>query len=127
MIKKLLHTRMRVNDLEETLRFYVDVLGLTVENRKRSPRGSELVFLSVPNSDERIEICSYPAGGKVEVQEDLVHLAFEVEDLDQMILRFQEKGIPITEGPTATLSGSRICFIEAPDRYEIELIERRKR
>ena len=55
---------MRVNDMEETLRFYVDVLGLTVENRKRSPRGSELVFLSVPNSDEVIEICSFPAGGK---------------------------------------------------------------
>ena len=63
---------MRVNDMEETLRFYVDVLGLTVENRKRSPRGSELVFLSVPNSDEVIEICSFPAGGKVEVPEDLV-------------------------------------------------------
>ena len=44
MIKKLLHTRMRVNDMEETLRFYVDILGLTVENRKRSPRGSERLF-----------------------------------------------------------------------------------
>lgn len=86
---------MRVNDMEETLRFYVDVLGLTVENRKRSPRGSELVFLSVPNSDEVIEICSFPAGGKVEVQEDLVHLAFEVDDLDQMIMRFKEKGVLI--------------------------------
>ncbi|MEK6713047.1 MAG: VOC family protein [Nitrospirota bacterium] len=124
MIKKLLHTRMRVNDMEETLRFYVDVLGLTVENRKRSPRGSELVFLSVPNSDEVIEICSFPAGGKVEVPEDLVHLAFEVDDLDQMIMRFKEKGVLITDGPTVTSSGSRLCFIEAPDKYEVELIER---
>ena len=126
MIKKLLHTRMRVNDMEETLRFYVDILGLTVENRKRSPRGSELVFLSVPNSDEVIEICSFPAGGQVNVPEDLVHPAFEGDDLDQMVLRFREKGVPVTEGPTTTSSGSRLCFIEAPDKYEVELIERGK-
>ena len=117
---------MRVNDMEETLRFYVDILGLTVENRKRSPRGSELVFLSVPNSDEVIEICSFPAGGQVNVPEDLVHLAFEVDDLDQMILRFRENRVPVTEGPTTTSSGSRLCFIEAPDKYEVELIERPK-
>jgi lactoylglutathione lyase len=115
---------MRVNDMEETLRFYVDILGLTVENRKRSPRGSELVFLIVPNSDELIEICSFPEGGRVELQEDLVHLAFEVENLDEMIRLFKEKGVPITDGPTVTSSGSKLCFIEAPDRYEIELIER---
>ena len=127
MIKKLLHTRMRVNDMEETLRFYVDVLGLEIENRKRSPRGSELVFLKVPNSNEMIEICSFPAGGKVEVQEDLVHLAFEVDDLDQMIRRLKEKGIPITDTPTITSSGTRLFFIEAPDRYEVELIEKPKK
>ena len=115
---------MRVNDIEETLRFYVDILGLAIENRKRSPRGSELVFLTVPNSNELIEICSFPAGGRVEVPEDLVHLAFEVENLDDMIRMFKEKGVPITDGPTVTSSGSKLCFIEAPDKYEVELIER---
>lgn len=126
MIKKLLHTRMRVNDMEETLWFYRDILGLKVVERKRSPRGSELAFLSVPNSDEQIELCSYPASGKVQVHEDLVHLAFEVEDLDKMIVYLKEKGVPITDGPTMTSSGSRFCFIDAPDKYEIELIERTK-
>ncbi len=126
MIKKLLHTRMRVNDMEETIRFYRDVLGLKVVERKKSPRGSELAFLSVPNSDEQIELCSYPASGKVQVQEDLVHLAFEVEDLDKTIAYLKEKKIPITDGPTMTSSGSRFCFIDAPDKYEIELIERPK-
>ena len=127
MIKKLLHTRMRVNDMEETLRFYVDILGLEIENRKRSPRGSELTFLKVPNSDETIEICSFPAGGKVQVPEDLVHLAFEVDDLDQMIRHLKEKGVPITDVPAVTSSGTRIFFIDAPDKYEIELIERPKK
>ena len=126
MIKKLLHTRMRVSDMEETLRFYKDILGLEVEERKRSPRGSDLAFLKIPNSDELIELCSFPASGKVQVPEDLVHLAFEVDDLDKTMAHLKEKGIPITDGPTTTSSGSRFCFIDAPDRYEIELIERPK-
>lgn len=115
---------MRVNDMEETLRFYRDVLGLEVAQRKRSPRGSELAFLKIPNSDELIELCSFPASGKVQVPEDLVHLAFEVDDLDKTMRYLKEKGIPITDGPTTTSSGSRFCFIDAPDKYEIELIER---
>ena len=124
MIRKLLHTRMRVSDMEETLRFYKDILGLEVAERKRSPRGSDLAFLKTPNSDELIELCSFPSSGKVQVPEDLVHLAFEVDDLDQTMTYLKEKGIPITDGPTTTSSGSRFCFIDAPDRYEIELIER---
>ena len=112
--------------MEETLSFYRDVLGLDVLERKRSPRGSELAFLSVPHSDELIELCSFPGTGKVEVPEDLVHLAFEVENLDQMMAYLEQKGIPITDGPTSTSSGSRFCFIDAPDRYEIELIEKPK-
>jgi len=126
MIKKLLHTRMRVNDMEETLRFYRDILGLEVAERKRSPRGSDLAFLKIPDSEELIELCSFPASGKVQVPEDLVHLAFEVDNLDKTMAYLKEKGIPITDGPTTTSSGSRFCFIDAPDRYEIELIERPK-
>jgi len=126
MIKKLLHTRMRVSDMEETLRFYRDILGLEVAERKRSPRGSDLAFLKIPNSEELIELCSFPASGKVQVPEDLVHLAFEVGDLDKTMTYLKEKGIPITEGPTTSSSGSRFCFIDAPDKYEIELIERPK-
>ena len=83
IVKKLLHTRMRVSDMDATIAFYRDVLGLEVLERKVSPRGSHLAFLAVPNSEELIELCSFPASGPVKVQEDLVHLAFEVDDLDQ--------------------------------------------
>ncbi len=124
MIKKLLHTRMRVNNLDETIRFYQDVLGLKVVERHRSPRGSELAFLRVPNSDEEIELCAFPSSGRVQVPEDLVHLAFEVDNLDRTMAELKAKGIPITDGPTTSSSGSRFCFIDAPDKYEIELIER---
>jgi lactoylglutathione lyase len=123
-VQKLLHTRMRVSDMDQTIAFYTKVLGLEVLERKVSPRGSHLAFLRVPNSEELIELCSFPASGPVNVQEDLVHLAFQVENLDATITALQQQGIPITDGPTATSSGSRFIFIDAPDGYEVELIER---
>jgi lactoylglutathione lyase len=123
-VTKLLHTRMRVSDLDQTIRFYTTVLGLEVIERKTSPRGSQLAFLKVPNSDELIELTSFPPSGPVKVQEDLVHLAFQVENMDDTIASLTARGVTITDGPTQTSSGSRFIFIDAPDGYEIELIER---
>jgi lactoylglutathione lyase len=123
-VKKLLHTRMRVSDLDQTIQFYVTVLGLEVLERKTSPRGSQLAFLRVPNSDELIELTSFPPSGPVKVQEDLVHLAFQVDSLDETMASLTAKGVKVTDGPTQTSSGSRFIFIDAPDGYEVELIER---
>ncbi len=123
-VTKLLHTRMRVSDMDQTIRFYTDVLGLEVLERKVSPRGSHLAFLKVPNSEELIELASFPPSGPVKVQEDLVHLAFQVENLDQTMQALAAKQVKVTDGPTRTSSGSRFIFIDAPDGYEIELIER---
>jgi lactoylglutathione lyase len=123
-VTKLLHTRMRVSNVDQTIQFYTDVLGLEVMERKTSPRGSHLAFLKVPNSEELIELASYPPSGPVKVQEDLVHLAFQVENLDETMRELTVKGVKITDGPTQSSSGSRFIFIDAPDGYEIELIER---
>lgn len=124
MVKRLLHTRLRVTHLDEALHFYCEVIGLKVARSHTSPRGSKIAFLSIPEGLEEIELCEYPASGKVQVQEDLLHLAFEVDDMDQAIANLTLRGIPITDGPTTSSSGSRFAFIEAPDQYEIELIER---
>jgi len=124
-VVKLLHTRMRVSDLDQTIQFYTTVLGLEVLERKISPRGSQLAFLKVPHSDELIELTSFHPSGPVKVQEDLVHLAFQVDSLDDTIASLNEKGVKVTDGPTQTSSGSRFIFIDAPDGYEVELIERR--
>jgi lactoylglutathione lyase len=123
-VTKLLHTRMRVSDMDETIKFYTTVLGLEVLERKTSPRGSHLAFLKVPNSEELIELASYPPSGPVHVQEDLVHMAFQIDNVDAAIRDLTAKGVKITDGPTRSSSGSRFIFIDAPDGYEIELIER---
>ncbi len=125
MVKKLLHTRMRVNDLERTVAFYENALGLKVSRRHTSPRGAQLAFLATPNSDEEIEICQMPAGAEpVRVQPDLMHLAFEVEDLDTFAAELTRRGYSLSDGPTKTGSGSVIAFIDAPEGYEVELIQR---
>jgi lactoylglutathione lyase len=126
MVRRLLHTRYRVTDLERTASFYRDVLGLQETRRSTSPRGSRLVFFKAPGSEEEIEICQYDASGPLVIGPDVTHLAFEVEDLDAFAKHAATKGYPLSDGPTATSSGSVIAFIDAPEGYEIELIQRGK-
>jgi lactoylglutathione lyase len=126
-VKKLLHTRMRVNDLEQSVKFYEAALGLKASRRHTSPRGAQLVFLATPNSDEEIELCQMPAGAPpVQVQPDLMHLAFEVDDLAAFTAGLKAKGYSLSDGPTKTGSGSVIAFIDAPEGYEVELIQHAK-
>ena len=126
-VRKLLHTRYRVDDLEKTVRFYKDVLGLQEVARHTSSRGSQLVFLKAPGSEELIEICCYPKSGPVKVQPDLTHLAFEVDDMEAFAKNLSARGVSLSEPPFASSSGSVIAFLDAPEGYEIELIQRAKK
>jgi len=124
--RKLLHTRYRVNDLERTVEFYKTVLGLEEVRRHKSPRGSELVFLKAPESEELIELCHFPAGGPVQVQPDLTHLAFQVDSLQEFGRHLAALGVQYSDGPHLKPDGGGIAFIDAPEGYEIELIQMAK-
>tara|TARA_B110000003_G_C16638298_1_gene529212 strand:- start:1047 stop:1403 length:357 start_codon:yes stop_codon:yes gene_type:complete len=117
---------MRVSDLDESAGFYQKVFGLEVTRKHESPRGSKLVFLSVPNSDEEIELTYFPGSGPVVVQEDLMHLAFEVESMGVFQTHVESLGLSLSDGPTNSSSGSTFAFVDAPDGYEIEIIEKPK-
>jgi lactoylglutathione lyase len=121
--KKLLHTRYRVDDLERTVRFYKEVLGLQEVRRHKSPRGSELVFIKAPASEELIELCYFPSSGPVQVQPDLTHLAFEVDSLEDFGKHLQQLGVKYSDGPHMKPDGGGIAFVDAPEGYEIELIQ----
>lgn len=122
-VTRLNHTRYRVSDLERTVKFYKEVLGLQEMRRHKSPRGSELVFLKAPQSEELIEICYFPASGPVHVQPDLTHLGFEIESLEEFGLHLASLGLKYSDGPTLRPDGGGFAFIDAPEGYEIELIE----
>ena len=124
LARRLLHTRYRVNDLERTVNFYRDVLGLQEVRRHKSPRGSELVFLKAPHSEELIEITHFPGSGPVQVQADLTHLAFEVDSLVEFERHLAKLGLKYSDGPTLKSDGSGFAFIDAPEGYEIELMQK---
>ena len=122
MVKKLNHTRYRVTDLEKTVHFYKHVLGLEEVRRITSGRGSQFVFFKAPESEELIEICKYDASGPVQVGPDLTHLAFEVDDMDAFARHSAALGYPLSDGPHKS-SGGVIAFIDAPEGYEVEVIQ----
>jgi lactoylglutathione lyase len=124
-VGKLLHTRYRVNDLERTVKFYRDILGLAEVKRHKSPRGSELVFMQADGSAELIELCHFPGSEPVKCQPDLTHLAFEVENLAEFEKHLAAHGLKFSDGPTTSSTGTTFAFVDAPEGYEIELIQKK--
>ena len=106
------------------IKFYKEILGLTEVRRHKSPRGSELVFLKAPESEELIELCHFPSSGPVQVQPDLTHLAFEVDSLEEFAKHLAKFGLKYSDGPHLSEDGSRFAFIDAPEGYEVELMQR---
>lgn len=123
IVRRLHHTRYRVNDLETSVRFYKEILALQEVRRHQSPRGSELVFLKAPEGDELIELCHFPASGPVRVPPDLTHLAFEVDSLETFGRHLAAHGLKFSDGPVLKENGGGFAFIDAPEGYEIELIQ----
>lgn len=124
-VTRLHHTRYRLNDLERSVKFYREVLGLEEVRRHKSPRGSELVFLKAPESEALIELCHFPGSGPVEVQPDLTHLAFEVSSLEAFGKHLETLGLKYSDGPHYKPDGSGgFAFVDAPEGYEVELIQR---
>jgi lactoylglutathione lyase len=124
-VGKLLHTRYRVNDLERTVTFYREILGLAEVKRHKSPRGSELVFLQANGNEELIEICFLPGSESVKVQPDLTHLAFEVDSLAGFEKHLAKHGLKYSDGPVTSSTGTTFAFVDAPEGYEIELIQKK--
>ena len=122
-VGKFLHVRYRVEDLEKTVSFYRDVLGLEEQRCNTSPRGSKLVFMALPGTDLSLELTEFSGSGEVKVGYDITHLAFQVEDMEAFAQHAAALGYPLSDGPTKTGSGSVIAFIDAPEGYEIELIQ----
>ncbi|MCI4372408.1 MAG: VOC family protein [Thermoplasmata archaeon] len=125
---KLLHTSITVRSMDESLRFYTEVLGLEFERRRTIPENkAEIAFVKDPMSGGRIELTHWDGKDTFEAGEQLDHLAFEVEDLDRFLLRIRTKGIRIAKEPYQISGGStRLAFILDPNDVWIELIERAK-
>ncbi|TCJ16118.1 lactoylglutathione lyase [Rubrobacter taiwanensis] len=124
-----LHTCYRVYDLDRSIDFYVNKLGL--ELVRKSPIGDEAVnaFLAVPGEPEpRLELTlNYDRERPYELGEGYSHVAFAVEDLDALAERLERAGGVDFESKPHEMgsSGTRLFFVRDPDGYRIEFLERR--
>ncbi len=122
---RFLHTSITVRHMDESLTFYTEVLGLEFERRRTIPENhAEIAFVRDPVTNARIELTHWDGKDAFEAGEQLDHLAFEVPDLDQFLLKVRTKGVRVAKEPYRLSGGSsRIAFILDPNDVWIELIE----
>ena len=126
---KYLHTMVRVKDIDESLDFYCNKLGLKEVRRKESEQGRyTLIFLAAENSNETTGLLELTYNWDQE--EEYVkgnawgHLALKVSDVYETSTYLKEKGVEFTKEPSPMKNGTRIiAFIKDPDGDVIELNE----
>ena len=119
---KYLHTMVRVSDLDESLAFYCDKLGLEEVRRKDVPEGRfTLVFLAAPGDhDAQIELTwnwdpeDYDAG------RNFGHIAYAVDDIYDLCARLEDAGVTINRPPR----DGKMAFVRSPDGISIELLQK---
>lgn len=126
---RYLHTMIRVSNLEQTLHFFCDLLGMIEIDRKDSDKGRfTLVFLAAPEDEERAREDRAPmveltynwdpeeySGGR-----NFGHLAYEVDDIYALCESLQANGVTINRPPR----DGRMAFIRTPDNISIELLQK---
>jgi lactoylglutathione lyase len=125
---RYLHTMLRITDPERTRSFY-EALGLELRRDMDIVRDGEVeatnYFFGFPGQDEEIEFTFNHDGRTYELGTAYGHVAFAVDDLDQSLAQLAAQGIePEREPYRVREGGSRLCFVQDPDGYRVELIDR---
>jgi lactoylglutathione lyase len=124
-----LHTMIRVSNLDDTLHFFCDLLGMTEVSRKSSEKGRfTLVFLAAPDDEGRVKADRAPSleltynwdpeeysGGR-----NFGHLAYRVDDIYQLCEHLQANGVTINRPPR----DGHMAFVRSPDGISIELLQK---
>ena len=109
-----------VKDLDESIRFYTDVVGLTVASRRPAGPGMELAFLG--DGETKLELVCNQAVSEFSIGAS-ISLGFEVASLDQTMAALKEQGIALHSGPFQPAPHIKFCFITDPNGLKIQLLE----
>ena len=124
-----LHTRVRVSDLDKSINWYCKHLGFVVKSRSdKSPAGNQIAHLELPGNLHTLEL-TYSPDYELNVPEDLMHFAIGVPDLVASCDTLEKDGVEIWPNgwhEQFTSGGMKMAFIDDPDGYEIELLERKE-
>ena len=124
---RYLHTMYRIRDPDKSRAFY-QALGFEFRREMDIVRDGETeatnYFFGVPGQEEELELTFNHDGRSYELGSGYGHIAVGVDNLDETLTRLAEQGIePEREPYRVREGGSRLCFVEDPDSYRIELIE----
>lgn len=119
---KYLHTMVRISDIDASLDFYVNKLGLKETRRRESPQGRfTLIFLAPPGQeDAEIELTYNWDPENYGEGRNFGHLAYEVDDIYALCAHLQEQGVTINRPPR----DGRMAFVRSPDNISIELLQK---
>lgn len=124
MIKKLEHIGVYVNDMDESILFYEQVLGLQLVKRMQLDNGLELSFLSYPETDQvQIELIGRGTDGMSDAG-IVHHIAFTVTDIEVEVERIRKLGIRLLdEEPRAIADGIKVAFFFGPNGERLEFFQ----
>src|SRR5690554_2011514 len=118
-MNKFLHTRVRVSDLERSIKWCCGNLGFQVKSRSdKSPAGNQLCHLELPGNEHTLEL-TYSDDYHLDVPEDLLHFAIGVPDIYEFCEQLEENGIEIwpDNWRQEFKAGKKMAFITDPDNY----------
>jgi len=119
---KYLHTMVRAKDVDDSLAFYCDLLGLVELRRYDSEQGRfTLVFLAAPgDEDAQVELTWNWDPEDYDEGRNFGHLAYEVDDIYALCQRLMDGGVTINRPPR----DGRMAFVRSPDNISIELLQK---
>ena len=130
---RFVYTGIRVKNMEESLKFYTEVLGMVIAEplQKTAPTNGSVVTLKSPNSDQLLELNYYeqesPFNSAYVNGEDLDHIAFDVQDLTTTLEELKRLGVEVVVEPYAIgwEEGWKEAYVKDPNGIWIELLQRK--
>ena len=120
---KYLHTMVRVENIEKSINFYCNLLGLKEVRRRESEKGRfTLIFLAAENSDEKTGLLELTYNWDPEEYKggrNFGHLAYGVKNIYETCKKLQDNGVTINRPPR----DGRMAFVKSPDGISIELLQ----
>ena len=119
---RMLHTMIRVKDLDATLDFYTNFIGLRETSRKPIGDEATLVFLADEHDQYKLELTYNHDGRDYELGNQFGHLAFATEDLEQVVERVEAQGWAYRRSRPEL--SSKYIFVKDPNGYDVEILQR---
>ena len=118
---KYLHAMIRVDDVEASLHFYQELLGLKLVRRKDSEKGKfTLYYLATEEGEPEIELTHNWGGGEYISGNAFGHLAFPVDNIYELCQKMQDVGVTILRPPR----DGHMAFVRSPDNISIEILQK---